>query len=140
MIDGHVPNEWPGVTPAGAAAAPLRVQRFATPGSPASPLATELPSPTRPVAIPVAGPDAPVSGWRPLFSPVRRDLQGIRIMCFVSDAKDCFTVKCSCGYFSLTHHPPRERARATAHCVICGARKPLGALLDEWHDRHATVA
>ncbi len=68
-------------------------------------------------------------------------------MLFMSDAKDRFTVKCSCGCFSLTFRPPHERARATVHCVICGARAPLGALLDDWHartahtrDRHAAVA
>ncbi len=58
-------------------------------------------------------------------------------MLFMSDAKDRFTVKCSCGCFSLTFRPPRERARATIRCVICGARAPLGALLGEWNARSA---
>lgn len=79
--------------------------------SPPSPLATEFPSPTTPVAIPVAGPDAPIPGRQPLFSPMRRDLQRIRTMLFMSDAKDCLTVKCSCGCFSLTFRPPRARVR-----------------------------
>jgi hypothetical protein len=68
-------------------------------------------------------------------------------MLFMSTAKDRYTVKCSCGCFSLSFRPPRERARATVHCVICGARAPLGALLDDWHartgqtrDRQAAVA
>lgn len=58
-------------------------------------------------------------------------------MLFVTDVGERITVKCGCGHFSLSLRNRGQAAPGAVRCPICGARAPLGDLVQAWRGRPA---